>query len=185
MEDITADNKRVIRECKEELAEPRTKIDEYVAGLEPGAARTSARSPPARCRRSSTILDKDIAKKEEELQNKLKDKQAAAIKAIDEKIEKMKEAMSGALAKVGRLLLWAAKKFFTWALEKFGFSLSTIESIIDKGIGGAEGDLHRADPVREEPDRRREAGLHELREELPHPPEGRAVRVADRLPARA
>ena len=41
--------------------------------------------------------------------------------------------MSGALAKVGRLLLWAAKKFFTWALGKFGFSLSTIEDIINKG----------------------------------------------------
>jgi hypothetical protein len=46
----------------------------------------------------------------------------------------MKESMSGALAKLGRLLLWAAKKFFTWALEQFGFSLGTIESIINKGV---------------------------------------------------
>jgi hypothetical protein len=35
-------------------------------------------------------MDKFIAKKEEDLQNQLKDKQTAAIKAIDEKIEKMK-----------------------------------------------------------------------------------------------
>ena len=42
--------------------------------------------------------------------------------------------MSGALAKLGRLLLYAAKKFFSWALGKFGVSLSTIEGIIDKGV---------------------------------------------------
>jgi len=78
-------------------------------------------------------MDSFVAKKEEELQNKLKDKQTAAIKAIDEKIEKMKEAMSGALAKLGKLLLLAAKKFFTWALEKVGFSLADIEGIINKG----------------------------------------------------
>ena len=79
-------------------------------------------------------LDGFIRKKEEELQQKLADKQQAAIKAIDEKIDKMKEAMSGALAKLGKLLLWAAKKFFTWALGQFGYSLSDIESIIDKGV---------------------------------------------------
>ena len=42
--------------------------------------------------------------------------------------------MAGALAKLGKLLLWAAKKFFTWALEKFGFSLGEIEGIINKGV---------------------------------------------------
>src|SRR5262245_64181486 len=61
--------------------------------------------------------------------DKLKDKQTAAIKAIDEKIERMKEEMSGAFAKFGRWLLKAAKKFFSWTLEKFGLSLSTIENI--------------------------------------------------------
>jgi hypothetical protein len=78
-------------------------------------------------------MDQFVAKKEQELQDKLKDKQQAAIKAIDEKIEKMKEAMAGALSKLGKLLLYAAKKFFTWALEKFGFSLDEIEGIINKG----------------------------------------------------
>ena len=79
-------------------------------------------------------MDGFIRKKEEELQQKLADKQQAAIKAIDEKIEKMKDAMAGALAKLGKLLLWAAKKFFTWALEKFGYSLGEIEGIINKGV---------------------------------------------------
>src|SRR6185503_20272409 len=79
-------------------------------------------------------LDKFVGKKEEELQQKLADKQKAAIQAIDQKIEKMKEAMAGALAKLGKLLLWAAKKFFTWALEKVGFSLADSEGIINKGV---------------------------------------------------
>ena len=78
-------------------------------------------------------LDKQVEEKEKELAQKLKDKQAIAIKAIDQKIEKMKESMSGALAKLGKLLLEAAKKFFTWALQKFGYSLSEIEGIINKG----------------------------------------------------
>lgn len=79
------------------------------------------------------MLDNEVAEKEKELAQKLKDKQTAAIKAIDQKIEKMKESMSGALSKLGKLLLEAAKKFFTWALQKFGYSLSEIEGIINKG----------------------------------------------------
>ena len=132
VETITADNQRVIRECHDELLAARTKIDEYVAGLEPGLQDIGKKSA-REMQEKLDLLDKDVSNKEQELQNKLKDKQTAAIRAIDEKIEKMKESMSGALAKVGRLLLKAAKKFFTWALEKFGLSLSTIESIIDKG----------------------------------------------------
>jgi uncharacterized protein DUF4157 len=132
VEDITADNERVIRECKEELATTRKQIDEFVAGLEPELKEIGKKAAGEMQERLND-LDKQIGKKEEELRNKLKDKQTAAIRAIDEKIEKMKESMSGALAKLGRLLLWAAKKFFTWALEKFGFSLSTIENIINKG----------------------------------------------------
>ncbi|MGL5892795.1 MAG: phage tail protein, partial [Bacteroidia bacterium] len=79
------------------------------------------------------MLDSEVAEKETELANKLKDKQTNAIKAIDQKIEKMKESMSGALSKLGKLLLEAAKKFFTWALQKFGYSLAEIEGIINKG----------------------------------------------------
>lgn len=133
VDDISADNARVIRECHEELTTAKQKIDEFVAGLDP-QLQDIGRKAAAEMSEQLAELDKTVSRKEEELKNKLKDKQTAAIKAIDEKIEKMKQEMSGALAKVGRLLLKAAKKFFSWALEKFGLSLSTIENIIDKGI---------------------------------------------------
>lgn len=129
---ISADNKRVVQECKDELAAARTKIKEYVDGLGP-SLKDIGNKTAEEMNSKLDEMDKFVAKREEELQNQLKDKQTAAIKAIDEKIEKMKEAMAGALAKLGKLLLWAAKKFFTWALEKFGFSLAEIEGIINKG----------------------------------------------------
>lgn len=129
---IAADNKRVIQECKDELEKARTQIKDYVDKLGP-ALKEVGKNAAAEMNSKLDELDKFVAKKEEDLQNKLKDKQTAAIKAIDEKIEKMKEAMAGALSKLGKLLLLAAKKFFIWALEKFGVSLSTIESIINKG----------------------------------------------------
>lgn len=130
--DISADNKRVVQECKEELEKARTEIKDYVDKLGP-ALQDVGKNAAAEMNSKLDELDKFVAKKEEDLANKLKDKQTAAIKAIDEKIEKMKEAMAGALSKLGKLLLAAAKKFFTWALEKFGVSLSTIEGIINKG----------------------------------------------------
>src|SRR5215207_7390644 len=132
VEDITADNKKVIQECKDELQKARTDIKDYVDKLGPSLKDIGKKSADEMNSKLDQ-MDKFIAKKEEDLQNQLKDKQTAAIKAIDEKIEKMKEAMAGALAKLGKLLLWASKKFFTWALEKFGFSLSEIDSIINKG----------------------------------------------------
>src|SRR5215207_9802021 len=132
VEDITADNKKVIQECKDELQKARTDIKDYVDKLGPSLQDIGKKSA-AEMNSKLDQMDTFIAKKEEDLQNQLKDKQTAAIKAIDEKIEKMKEAMAGALAKLGKLLLWAAKKFFTWALEKFGFSLGEIEGIINKG----------------------------------------------------
>jgi len=132
VEAIAADHKRVIQECKQELADARAKIQEYVDQLEPGL-KDIGRRAAADMGDKLNELDQFIGEREKELQAKLKDKQSAAIKAIDQKIEKMKEAMSGMLAKVGRLLLWAAKKFFSWALEKFGFSLATIDGIINKG----------------------------------------------------
>ncbi|HZI47089.1 MAG TPA: hypothetical protein VFD75_04790, partial [Pyrinomonadaceae bacterium] len=132
VEDISNDNKRVIQECKDELQRARTEIKEYVDKLGP-SLKDIGKKAAAEMNSKLDEMDKFVAKKEEDLQNKLKDKQTAAIKAIDEKIEKMKEAMAGALAKLGKLLLWAAKKFFTWALEKFGFNLADIENIINKG----------------------------------------------------
>jgi hypothetical protein len=130
--EIAAENKRVVQECKDELQKARSQIKEYVDKLGP-ALRETGQSAAAEMNAKLNDLDKFVANKEEALQTQLKDKQTAAIKAIDDKIEKMKEAMSGALSKLGKLLLAAAKKFFTWALEKFGVSLSTIEGIINKG----------------------------------------------------
>lgn len=132
VDDIAADNQRVVAECKAQVAATEAAIKSYVAGLKPslrGVGDTAAKEMGERLR----ALDQFVAKKEGELKQQLLDKQQAAIKAIDEKIEKMKEAMAGALAKLGKLLLWAAKKFFTWALGQFGLSLSDIESIISKG----------------------------------------------------
>ena len=130
---ITADNKRVIQQCKDDLANARKAIEVFVAGLKPGL-QDVGRKAAAEMNERLADLDNKVGAKEEELRGKLKDKQTAAIRAIDDKITKMKEAMSGALAKLGRLLLYAAKKFFSWALGKFGVSLSTIEGIIDKGV---------------------------------------------------
>jgi len=132
VENISKDNKRVIQDCKDELLRARAEIKTFVESLKPGL-QDIGKKAAEEMNSKLDAMDEFIAKKEEDLQNQLKDKQTAAIKAIDEKIEKMKEAMAGALAKLGKLLLWAAKKFFTWALEKFGFSLSDIESIINKG----------------------------------------------------
>lgn len=132
VEAITADNQRVIRECKDEIAATDAGIRRFVAALAP-ALQQVGKTAAAEIGDKLKALDGFVANKERELRQQLQDKQRDAIKAIDEKIEKMKEAMSGALAKLGKLLLWAAKKFFTWALGKFGYSLSDIEAIISRG----------------------------------------------------
>ena len=131
--DIGADNKRVIQECRDELARAKADIKEYVDKLGP-ALKDIGRKTAGEMNRQLEEMDGFVRKQEEELQQKLADKQQAAIKAIDEKIEKMKDAMSGALAKLGKLLLLAAKKLFTWALQQFGYSLADIQGIIDKGV---------------------------------------------------
>ena len=133
VENISADNKRVIQECKDELANAKKEIKEYVDKLGPDLKDIGKKSAEEMNAKLAE-MDEFVAKKEQELQDKLKDKQQAAIKAIDEKIAKMKESMSGALAKLGNLLLLAAKKFFTWALQKVGYSLGEIEGIINKGV---------------------------------------------------
>lgn len=132
VEEITADNKRVIQECKDELTQAKKEIKDYVDKLGPELKEIGNKAAQEMNAKLAE-LDQFVGKKEQELQEKLKEKQQAAIKAIDEKIEKMKEAMSGALAKLGNLLLLAAKKFFAWALEKVGYSLAKIEGIINKG----------------------------------------------------
>jgi hypothetical protein len=132
VDEISVANKRVIQDCKEDLANAKKEIKEYVDKLAPGLKEIGKKAA-GEMNDKLVELDRYVNQKEEELQQKLADKQKAAIKAIDEKIEKMKEAMSGALSKLGKLLLLAAKKFFTWALQKFGYSLDKIEAIINKG----------------------------------------------------
>lgn len=132
VEEISADNKKVVQGCKDELANAKKEIKDYVDKLGP-ALKDAGKKAQEEMNGKLEALDQMVAQKEQELADKLKDKQQAAIKAIDEKIEKMKEEMSGALGKLGKLLLLAAKKFFTWALEKAGFSLAEIEGIINKG----------------------------------------------------
>ena len=131
--DIGEDNKRVIQDSKDDLARAKTEIKDYVDKLGP-ELKDIGKKTAGEVNGQLEEMDGFIRKREADLQQKLADKQQAAIKAIDDKIEKMKEAMSGALAKLGKLLLWAAKKFFTWALGKFGYSLSEIEGIINKGV---------------------------------------------------
>ncbi|WP_262965036.1 hypothetical protein [Methylobacter psychrophilus] len=130
--DITLFNKLVIKECKEALASARMEIQVHVNNLGPGL---KAIGIEAQKEMNTQLADLDnfVAKTEQNLGKVLAEKQQSAIKAIDQKIEKMKEDMSGALSKLGKLLLLAAKKFFTWALEKFGYSLQEIEAIINKG----------------------------------------------------
>ena len=70
---------------------------------------------------------------EQEFSNFSSMKAITRIKGFDEKIEKMKEAMSGALAKLGNFLLEAMLKFFKWALKKAGYNATQLMGIINKG----------------------------------------------------
>jgi hypothetical protein len=129
---ITAANKSVISECKLVLANAKKEIAVYVSKLGPGLKDIGAKVAEEMNGKLAG-LDSFIGQKEQDLQQKLAQKQEAAIKAIDDKIAKMKEAMSGALAKIGNLLLLAAKKFFTWALKQAGYTMAVIEGVLNKG----------------------------------------------------
>ena len=132
VEDITRDNKRVIQDCKDELARARGEIAAYVERLGP-ALKDVGEKASREVGDKLDEMDGFIRERERQLQQKLADRQQAAIQAIDEKIEKMKAEMAGAVARIGKLLLQAAKKFFRWALGKFGYSLEDIEGVINKG----------------------------------------------------
>ena len=81
VEDITADNKKVIQECKDDLQKARTEIKDYVDKLGPSLKDIGKKAAEEMSSKLDE-MDKFIAKKEEDLQNQLKDKQTAAIKAI-------------------------------------------------------------------------------------------------------
>lgn len=132
IKDISAANELVIEECKTDLAEADKQIKEYVAGLGPELQSTGQKALQD-MEKKLAEMDSFVDKKKKELQQKLCDKKEEAIKAIDEKIEKMKEEMSGLVGKLGNLLLNAALKFFEWALEKAGFDPKELMGIINKG----------------------------------------------------
>ncbi len=133
VDDITATNKKVIQECKDEIAKTKTDVEKYIKDLGP-ELQEEARKAQSEMNDKLSALDETINKKEEELNDKLKKKQEDAIKAIDDKIAKMKEEMSGALGKLLKFLLNAMKKFFVWVLGKVGAPTDKIMGIIDKGV---------------------------------------------------
>ncbi len=129
---ITAESKRVVQECRDLVTKARQRIQTFVDGLGPKlrAAGTQALND---VKGKLDALDKDISEQEQALKKKLADKREAAIAAIDKKIEKMKEEMSGLVSKLGNLLLDAMIKFFKWALKKAGYSAEQLMGIINKG----------------------------------------------------
>ena len=129
---ITAENKRVIQECKELVANARMEIEKFVQGLGPELGKTGQEGLQ-QMKGKLDALDKKINDKEKELKKKLEAKREAAIKAIEEKIEKMKEEMSGLISKLGNLLLNAMVKFFKWALKKAGYASDQLMGILNKG----------------------------------------------------
>lgn len=129
---ITAENKRVIQECRQLIATARVEIKKYVDSLGPELRKTGQEALQ-QMKGKLDALDKAVNDKEQALQQKLAEKREAAIKAIEEKIEKMKEAMSGLISKLGNLLLNAMLKFFEWALKKAGYASQQLMGIINKG----------------------------------------------------
>jgi hypothetical protein len=129
---ITAENKRVVAECRQIVADARQKIEKFVQGLGP-EVRSAGKEALKDIRDKLAAMDQQIDEKEKALQAKLAEKREAAIKAIDQKIEKMKEELSGGLAKLGNLILNALLKFFEWALKKAGYSPDQLMGIINKG----------------------------------------------------
>ncbi len=129
---ITDDNRRVIEECKKIITDAKAEIKKYVDGLKPALRKTGQKALTT-IKTKLDALDRDVNRKERDLQKKLAAKRDEAIKAIEKKIEKMKEEMSGALSKLGNFLLNAMLKFFKWALKKAGYDAQQTMDIINKG----------------------------------------------------
>lgn len=133
--DITADNNKVIAECKTQLQTTKEEIAGIVEKLKP-ALKSAGDLAMKEVEKKLDELNADIDKRKEKMQQQLADKRQAAMKAIDAKIEKMKEKLSGALSAIGKLLLEALKKFFKWALEKLGIDAEGFFNTLSK-IGTA------------------------------------------------
>ena len=118
---ITAESKRVIQFCKEMVANAKKEIARFVATLGP-SLRSAGLAAQKDIQGKLDTLDNEVNEAQKNLEKKLSEKREAAIKAIDEKIAKMKEAMKGALGKLLGLILEALLKFFKWALKKAGMN---------------------------------------------------------------
>ena len=130
---INQENEKTIQSCKDELANAKKDIQEYVDNLGPELKATGEKAQQETAKKLAE-LDQHIEKEKKKLQQKLCDKKDEAIKAIDKKIEEMKSEMSGLVGKLGALLLYAAKKFFKWAISKIGGSADKIIGLLDKGV---------------------------------------------------
>lgn len=131
--DINKENDKTIQECKDEITKANTEIKEYVDNLGPDL-KDVGQSALEETKQKLADLDKHVEEEKKKLQDRLCSKREAAIQAIDAKIEEMKSEMSGLISKLGNLLVELAKKFFMWALEKFGLDPSKIMAVISKGI---------------------------------------------------
>lgn len=129
---ISAENKRVIQECKDLVAAAKVEIEKYVAGLGPELQEAGQTALTAMTEKLDA-LDQEINEKQKQLEQKLAEKREAAIQAIEEKIEQMKEEMSGLVSKIGNLLAGAMMKFFKWALKKAGLAADQLMAVINKG----------------------------------------------------
>ncbi|MBP0904182.1 DUF4157 domain-containing protein [Mariniflexile gromovii] len=130
--DINAENEKTIKSCKEEIVTAKKEIQKYIDELGPELKEAGKRGQEETTKKLEA-LDKHVEDEKKKLQQKLCDKKDEAMKAIDKKIEEMKSEMSGLVGKLGALLLYAAKKFFKWAIEKLGGSPDKIISLLDKG----------------------------------------------------
>lgn len=133
IEDITANSKKVIDECKTILSDARAEIDTYVSGLE-GKLKDVGKNCQDDVSKKLDKLEGEIKKKEEELKKKLAELRKKAIEGIDKRIEERKESMKGALSKFGDLALDLAMKFFKFTLESMGMSADSLMAMINKGI---------------------------------------------------
>lgn len=130
--DINRENEKTIQACKDELAKAKTDIQEYIDNLGP-ELKDVGQKAQEETNKKLAELDAHIEAEKKKLQQKLCDKKEEAIKAIDKKIEQMKSEMSGIVGKLKALLLYAAKKFFKWAIGKIGGNADKIISLLDKG----------------------------------------------------
>jgi hypothetical protein len=124
---IIDNSQQVIADCKDTIQKARDEIAALVEPLEPGLKKEAEAAQKEFTDRLNA-LDKKVNARENELKEKLDQRRQIAIKKIDEKIAKMKEEMSGALAKAGRLLLQGALKMLKWALKAAG---APVEEILD------------------------------------------------------